>query len=172
MDDGTLVGLSEIDRKIVSAAISGVDITEVYSPERVARVAKKLRFVSGSSMDLTNGWDFEREDHKRQAWKRVREEAPYLLIRSSPCTSFSVLQELNKAVHGCKTGWTEKFDRGGKLEKIVMKYVKLLMSRRKPRAAHLVEHKSREARLTSQEEAKLMRGTSTIQGLFSRLRRF
>ena len=64
-------------------------------------------------MDLTHGWDFEREDHKRLAWKRVRGEAPYLLIGSPPCTYmyFSVLQELNEAVHGSKPGWTEKFNK-------------------------------------------------------------
>ena len=62
-------------------------------------------------MDFTNGWNFFRDDHKKLAWKRVREEAPYLLIGSPPCTYFSVLQELNKAVHGTKPGWQEKFCR-------------------------------------------------------------
>ena len=61
-------------------------------------------------MDLTNCWDFNREDHERQAWSRVRDEAPYLLIGSPPCTYFSVLQELNKVVHGDKPGWQAKFD--------------------------------------------------------------
>ena len=70
--------------KILSAAIMGVEITEIYSPERVANVAKKFGLVSRSSMDLTNGWDFDREDHKGLAWKRVREEAPYLLIWPHP----------------------------------------------------------------------------------------
>ena len=111
MDDAPIDLLNDIDKKILSALFLGVDITEVYSQERIARVAKKFGFVSRSSMDLTNGWDFEREDHKRLAWKRVREEAPYLLIGSPPCTHFSVIQELNKAVHGNKPGWTEKFDR-------------------------------------------------------------
>ena len=41
----------------------------------------------------------------------MREEAPYLLIGSLPCTYFRALQELNKAVHGNKPGWTDKFDR-------------------------------------------------------------
>ena len=62
-------------------------------------------------MDLTNDWDFDREDHKRLAWKRVREEDSSLLIVSPPCTYFSVLQELNKAVRGNKQGWRETFDR-------------------------------------------------------------
>ena len=62
-------------------------------------------------MDLTNGWDFNREDHKRQAWSQIRDEAPYFLIGSPPCTYFSIPQELNKAVHEDKPGWQEKFDR-------------------------------------------------------------
>ena len=70
MNDGGLDGLGKIDRKILSAAILDVDITEVHSPERVARIAKKFGLVAGSSMDLTNGWDFNREDHTRQAWAK------------------------------------------------------------------------------------------------------
>ena len=42
MDDGGLNGLDEIDRKILSAAILNVDITEVYSQERVARIDRKF----------------------------------------------------------------------------------------------------------------------------------
>ena len=110
MDDGGINGLDEIDRKILSAAIMNVDITEVYSPERVARVERKFEPVAGSSMDLTNGWDFNREDHRRQAWNKIRDEAPYLLIGFPPCTHFSMLQELNKAVHRNKPGWREKFE--------------------------------------------------------------
>ena len=64
MDDTATDMLDDVDKKTLSASILGVDITEVYSPERVARVVKKFGLVSGSSMDLTNGWDFEREDHK------------------------------------------------------------------------------------------------------------
>ena len=61
-------------------------------------------------MDLTNGWDFNRGDHKRKAWAKIKEEAPVLLIGSPPFAYFSVLQELNKAVHGDKPGWMEKFE--------------------------------------------------------------
>ena len=42
MDDRSLDTLDDIDKKILSAAIMGVDITEIYSPERVAKVAKKF----------------------------------------------------------------------------------------------------------------------------------
>ena len=56
-----------VDRKIVASAILGVDITEIYSPERVAKVARRYGLTAGSSMDLTNGWDFTNENHKRMA---------------------------------------------------------------------------------------------------------
>ena len=72
MDDAPIDMLNDIDKKILSASILGVDITEVYSPESFARVAKKFGLSSGSARDLTNGWDFEREDRKRLVWKRLR----------------------------------------------------------------------------------------------------
>ena len=50
-----------VDRKIIAATIVGVDITEVYSPERVAEVAKRYGLVAGSSTDLTAGFDFTKE---------------------------------------------------------------------------------------------------------------
>ena len=49
-------GLDYIDRKIIAAAILGVDVSEIYSPERVAKVCKAFGLEPGSSMDLTNGW--------------------------------------------------------------------------------------------------------------------
>ena len=102
--------LSADDRRILSSVILGVDITEVFSPARVAQVAKKFGLLAGSSMDLTDGWDFNLNEHKQLAWKRIKDEQPYVVVGSPPCTYFSVLQELNKAVHGAKPGWEDKFN--------------------------------------------------------------
>ena len=102
--------MTEIDRKILAAAILGLDITEVYSPERVAKVAQRFGFKAGSPFDLTNGWDFNIEDHRRKAWTKIKEESPYLLDESPPCTYFSRLQELNVAVHGHKPELMAKFE--------------------------------------------------------------
>ena len=41
---------------ILSAAISGVDATEFFSPVRVAAVAAKFGLSPGKSFDLRNGW--------------------------------------------------------------------------------------------------------------------
>ena len=40
---------------------------------------------------------------------------------------------------------TEEYSTLPKLEKLVVKYAKLLLARRRPNAAHLLEHGSREA---------------------------
>ncbi len=78
--------MNEIDRKLLAAAILGVDIAEVYSPERVAKVAAKFGLRAGSSFDLTNGWDFNIAEHRRKAWSKIKDEPSYLLIGSPPCT--------------------------------------------------------------------------------------
>ena len=111
-DDDMLDSTNEVDRKILAAAILGVDITEVYSSERVAKVAQKFGLRAGSSFDLTNGWDCNLEDHRKKAWTTIKEESPYLLIGSPPCTYFSMLRELNVAVHGHKPEWMATFDEG------------------------------------------------------------
>ena len=102
-------GLDYIDRKIIAAAILGVDVSEIYSPERVAKVCKAFGLEPGSSMDLTNGWDFDLGEHRRRAVRQLREEKPTLLIGSPPCTQFSILQNLNKHNNRNNKEWMEKF---------------------------------------------------------------
>ena len=101
---------SDEDRKILAMVILGVDITEVYSPERIATVAKEFGLTAGSSMDLTNGWDFTRGDHRRAAWKQIEKEDPYLLVASPPCTWFSTLMELNVHVNRKNPVWMAKYE--------------------------------------------------------------
>ena len=55
--------MTEIDRNIMASVILGVGVTEVYSPERVAKVAAKFGLRAGSSFDLTHGWDFNIAEH-------------------------------------------------------------------------------------------------------------
>ena len=47
--------LTEEDRKVVASVIRGVDITEIYSPQRVNQLASKMGLVPGHSLELTNG---------------------------------------------------------------------------------------------------------------------
>ena len=101
----------EVDQQIIRACILGVDITEVYSPDRVNEVARRWGLRPGSSMDLTNGYDFTKASDRKRAWDKIKEEDPFLLIGSPPCTLFSILQELNLVVNRDKPGWLEEFER-------------------------------------------------------------
>ena len=80
LDEDMLDSMTETDRKILAAAIPGVDITEVYSPERVAKVAQRFGLKAGSPFVLTNGWDLNIEGHRKKAWAEIKEESPYLLV--------------------------------------------------------------------------------------------
>ena len=69
--------ISEVDRHILRSVILGVDLTEIYSPVRVAAVASKFGLRAGTSFDLTNGWNFSDPRHRAAAWKRIKQEDPY-----------------------------------------------------------------------------------------------
>ena len=102
--------MSEEDRNILKSVILGVDITEVYSPVRVAAVAGKFGLTGGTSFDLTNGWNFSDPQHRAAAWKKIKQEDPYCIIGSPPCTMFSALQELSKAQHKDNAEWMRKHE--------------------------------------------------------------
>ena len=97
-----------VDRKIIAATNVGVDIPEVCSPERVAKVAKRFGLVAVLAMDLTTGFDLEAD--RQLVWKRVKKESAFVLIGSSPCTRFSMLQELSRATNEQNPGWMQNFE--------------------------------------------------------------
>ena len=99
----------EADRHILASCILGVDLTEVYSPERINEVVRRWGLRPGSSMDLTNGFDFSKPEDRQRAWNRIKKEDPFLVVGSPPCTLFSLLQELNIKTNGHKEGWMNNF---------------------------------------------------------------
>ena len=52
----------------------GVDVIEIYSPERVTGIAKNMSLTPRSAMDVSNGWDFSKADDQLRAWKNIKEE--------------------------------------------------------------------------------------------------
>ena len=98
----------EENKKILMMLATGADLTEVFSPPRVATAAQELGLVPGSSLDLKTGWDFSRSQDRRKAIELIKTQRPYMIIGSPPCTLFSVLQGLNKYKNG--TEWNEKFE--------------------------------------------------------------
>ena len=54
--------------------------------------AVKFGMSVGDAMDLTTGWDFNKEADRKRAEEYVDREEPMVLIGSPPCVAFSQLQ--------------------------------------------------------------------------------
>ena len=52
------------DMKIMSMMLSGVDITEVFSPARVVKFCDKYGLTGGDSFDLRTGYDLQIQQHR------------------------------------------------------------------------------------------------------------
>ena len=80
--DQNMDSLDEVDRRILASIIMSVDVTEVFSPARVNKLAAKSGLLPGASLDLTNGWDFSCADDRTMAWKLIKKTVPYVIIGS------------------------------------------------------------------------------------------
>ena len=81
---------------------TNVDISEVYSFPRVAKIAAERRGLStGTSFDITtvdeNGipWDLSKPDVQERCMARVKKEKPGLLIGSPMCRDWSQIMNIN-----------------------------------------------------------------------------
>ncbi len=79
-----------------------VDVAEVYSPPRIAEVAKHMNLRPGWSLDLTEvdpddnePWDLSNKDKQDKAKGKVNGDKPFMLILCPMCGSFSATQNLN-----------------------------------------------------------------------------
>ena len=54
----------------------------------------KFGLMAGDAMDLTTGWDFNKEEDRLRAEKLVDEQKPLVLIDSPPCVAFRQVQTL------------------------------------------------------------------------------
>ena len=88
----------------VSRGDAAAKVAELYSPPRVTAELSclpNMSLVGGPTFDLRKGangvaWDFRREDHRRRARQQIREEQPFIVIGSPPCTDFCAIQNLNR----------------------------------------------------------------------------
>ena len=89
----------------------GVDVTEIYSPPRVTKLAKQYGLQPGVAMDITTcddtgqPWDFCCPKQRAKALRLVRQQQPLLLVGSPMCTAWSILQGLN--AHRHDPGWLD-----------------------------------------------------------------
>ena len=90
----------EMGETAIVKEIRSVDISEIYSPQRVTNEARRYGLKPGEAMDITTGWEFRKQEDRERASNYAKEEKPLVLIGSPMCTMFSRLQHLS--------GWKEK----------------------------------------------------------------
>ena len=90
--------MKEAIKDAMAFMIMSMDVAEVYSPERVVKLAKEHGLEAGFSFDITtvdgNGepWDFTKPERRREAIRRIRESKPLFIVGSPLCTEFSIMQ--------------------------------------------------------------------------------
>ncbi len=99
-------------RQTVESSKGGLmsaDVTEIFSPERVASVCREFGLEPGLSMDIKSGYDFDSKKDRDRCWEALEHDKLTLVIGSPPCTLFSRLQELNKLMYKDGRLWMLKF---------------------------------------------------------------
>ena len=76
-------------RRILASILMSVDVTEVFSPAIVNKLAAKFGLLPGASLDLTNGWDFRLASDRNRAWKLVKTSVSFVVI-GSPLLLYSL----------------------------------------------------------------------------------
>ena len=78
-------------------------ITELFSPPRVVKEARRFGIKEGHTFDMTvpdpddgQAWDMNIPSKRRKAWRIICTTKPTLVIGSPVCTPFSHLQNLNE----------------------------------------------------------------------------
>eukprot|EP00971_Amphidinium_carterae_P220004 4367367-Amphidinium_carterae.2 len=93
---------SSLDIASLIMDVDGVDLVELYSPKRFRQAAVHLGLRPGIAIDLevqkSNGeyWDLTREQDVQEMWALLEREDPEYILASPPCTSVSILQNLNR----------------------------------------------------------------------------
>ena len=71
-------------------------IGEIYSPPRATAMYPGEGLRGKIALDLTNGWDFGKSEHRQKAVKLVKMQRPAVLLLSPPCGPFSLLRNLQQ----------------------------------------------------------------------------
>ena len=93
----------------MNAQMASVDVMEVFSPERVGKACKLFGLEQGLAMDIKSGYDFDLAADRAKCSAAVERDKPTLVIGSPPCTLFSRFQELNKHMYKDSPDWMAKF---------------------------------------------------------------
>ncbi|CAL1127455.1 unnamed protein product, partial [Cladocopium goreaui] len=97
--DGVPKTIDKQQRQHVSFALRNYldHIGEIYSPPRATAMSPGEGLRGKIALDLTNGWDFCKSEHRQKAVKLVKTHKPAVLLLSPPCGPFSSLRNLSNS---------------------------------------------------------------------------
>lgn len=93
----------QLNKTMLGILIGNMQVAEIYSPPRVAKMAKDLGPRAGWSLDLTTQdedgryWDFTDPTMRNRVARKVLRDKPMLLIGSPMCTVYSAMNRINHA---------------------------------------------------------------------------
>ena len=91
----------KFDRDMMELLITNMQAAEVYSPPRVAAMARTMGLKAGWSLDLATQdhdgrpWNFNALEMRNRAVRKIIEDQPWILIGSPMCTAFSDMNRIN-----------------------------------------------------------------------------
>ena len=66
--------------ELLNRQLLGVDVMEVFSPERVGKLCKEYGLDQGLAMDIKSGYDFDNADDRKRFWEAAIRDKPTLVI--------------------------------------------------------------------------------------------
>ena len=81
--------------------ILGVDVLEMFSPERVGKLCKEYGLEQGVAMDNKSDYDFNKTSDRNKCWEAIKRGKPGLVIG---------LQDFNRFMYKDSRVWMLKFE--------------------------------------------------------------
>lgn len=94
---------TQLNQTMARMLVANIDVAEVYSPPKVAQMAREMGLKGGWSLDITTtdtdgqAWDFNRAEMRNRAARLILRDKPLLLIGSPMCTVYSSMNQINHA---------------------------------------------------------------------------
>ena len=91
----------EMQLQMAKLVAEDIDVSEIYSPPRVAQRAEVWGLKKGWGLDLTTtdvdgkAWDFSRKEMRDRAINKIKRDKPLLIVGSPTCTDWSTIMQLN-----------------------------------------------------------------------------
>ena len=106
----SISSLHATHREMLASLLQNVDVTGVFGPIRVIKLAANFGLAPVSSLDLTSRWASELEIHRSKAWKLIGETHSHIITGAPPCAMLCNLQQFNLHVHKHDPRFLENFE--------------------------------------------------------------